>query len=105
MKKIYADIRKKFGEKVWEKKGKKKVRKRSGLGSIGASGDSLSYGSSLQVKKATPGNISKGKLSITAKTVILCISIILIIAICYIGLNYFYGYELISPGGSSINLG
>ncbi|ODS41793.1 MAG: hypothetical protein A7315_00150 [Candidatus Altiarchaeales archaeon WOR_SM1_79] len=38
------------------------------------------------------------KLQKTTKIILICAAIILIIIITYIGLNYFYGYELLPPG-------
>jgi len=69
--------------------------------------ENVEYGKSAFDRQLHPGakkRIKKRfKLTKIGKTIIILIAIILIILIAYIGLNYFYSYELMSPGKTTFN--
>ena len=58
--------------------------------------DSVHHGASKKVKE-------EFKLPKTTKIILICIALVLIVLIAYIGLNYFYTYELTLPGGTTFN--
>ena len=68
--------------------------------------EGIEYGKSSfdRFHTAMPKNVKEHfKLSKTGKIILICIAVILIVLIAYIGLNYFYSYELTFPGGTTFN--